>query len=168
MEPDNEDTSGVSAGMGDLGLSSVGKKSQSPRPPPGTQLSQRERKVWDYICAVLSQEGLPHLTAGIAIAVVCKTFVRYVTTEVLLAQFEQENGGTYFVTTKNNYSQPHQYFYAAQALKSDLLKWLPESCLTLPSSVMAKAKLGDEGLQDDLFGDLLQAALVAPESKSLN
>ncbi|VVE28378.1 hypothetical protein PPN31114_03522 [Pandoraea pneumonica] len=148
--------------------STVGKKLLSPKPPPGTQLSPRERKVWDYICHVLREEGLPHMTAGLAIAVVCKTFIRWVNTELQLQEFEASNSGSYFIKTKTGFEQPHQFFYAAQTLKTELLKWLPESCLTLPSSVMARAKLGDDGQQDDLFGDLLQSALAAPASKSLN
>ncbi len=134
------------------------KQLRSPAPPPGTQLSPRERKVWDYICAALRDSGLPHLTAGIAIAVVCKTFIRWVNTELELQNFEASNGGTYFIKTKTGFDQPHQLFYAAASLKKELLTWLPESCLTLPSSVMARAKLGDEGQQDDLFGDLLAHA----------
>ncbi len=134
-----------------------GKKLRSPAPPPGAQLGARERKVWDYICRVLREDGMPHLTAGIAIAVVCRTFIRWVDTEVRLADLEKTTG-TYFVKTPNGFEQPHQFFYAAAALKKELLQWLPESCLTLPSTVIARAKLGDEGVQDDLFGDLLAHA----------
>ncbi|MGC5885720.1 hypothetical protein [Ralstonia pseudosolanacearum] len=138
--------------------SGAGDKQRSPAPPPGAQLSPRERKVWDYICAALRDAGLPHLTGGIAIAVVCKTFIRWVSTELELQNFEASNGGSYFIKTKTGYDQPHQLFYAAATLKKELLVWLPESCLTLPSSVMARAKLGEEGQQDDLFGDLLAHA----------
>lgn len=145
-----------------------GKEIKSPAPPPGTQLSHRERKVWDYICKSLRESGLPHLTSGIAIAVVCKTFIRWVQTELELQEFEAKNNGSYFIKTKNDYQQPHQLFYAAGALKKELLTWLPESCLTLPSSVMARAKLGDEGVQDDLFADLYEHGLerVAPNVTS--
>lgn len=137
-----------------------GKGVRSPPVPPGTHLDSRERKVWDYICGVLRADGMPHLTAGIAIAVVCKTFIRWIDTEVRLADLEKLTG-TYFVKTPNGFEQPHQFFYAAAALKKELLQWLPESCLTLPSSVMARAKLADEGVQDDLFGDLLAHATAA-------
>ncbi|WP_231408990.1 P27 family phage terminase small subunit [Ralstonia solanacearum] len=135
-----------------------GKAVRSPPPPPGTKLSSTERKVWDYICQCLREEGLPHLTAGIAIAVVCKTFIRWVRAEAELQNFEASNKGSFMVTTPNGHSQPHQLYFATRNLKGELLKWLPESCLTLPSSVMARAKLGDEGTQDDLFGDLLAHA----------
>lgn len=135
-----------------------GKAVRSPPPPPGTKLSSSERKVWDYICRCLCEEGLPHLTAGIAIAVVCKTFIRWVRAEAELQNFEASNGGSFMVVTPNGHSQPHQLYFVTGKLKAELLKWLPESCLTLPSSVMARAKLGDEGTQDDLFGDLLDHA----------
>ena len=138
--------------------SAGGKAVRSPPPPPGTKLSPTERKVWDYICQALREEGLPHLTAGIAIAVVCKTFIRWVRAEAELQNFEAGNNNSFMVVTPNGHSQPHQLYFVTRTLKGELLKWLPESCLTLPSSVMARAKLGDEGMQDDLFGDLLEHA----------
>lgn len=150
--------SGGGAGVPPTPTGAGDKQVLSPGTPPGAQLSPRERKVWDYICAALRDAGLPHLTAGIAIAVVCKTFIRWVNTELELQNFEASNGGSYFIKTKTGFDQPHQLFYAATSLKKELLTWLPESCLTLPSSVMARAKLGDEGQQDDLFGDLLAHA----------
>lgn len=159
-------TPGESAGAAPAPSGAGGKEIRSPAPPPGTQLSPRERKVWDYICAALREAGLPHLTGGIAIAVVCKTFIRWVNTELELQNFEASNGGTYFIKTKTGFDQPHQLFYAATTLKKELLTWLPESCLTLPSSVMARAKLGDEGQQDDLFGELLAHAREERRSTS--
>ncbi len=145
----------------------VGKETRSPPPPPGVELSPRERKVWDYICAQLREAGMPHLTAGIAIAVVCRTFIRWVNTEMELRNFEASNGGSYFIKTPKGYDQPHQLFYAASSIKKELLTWLPESCLTLPSTVTARSKLGDEGVQDDLFADLFDHGLerVAPQNK---
>ncbi|WP_247308234.1 P27 family phage terminase small subunit [Ralstonia pseudosolanacearum] len=144
-----------------------GKEIRSPAPPPGTNLTPRERKVWDYICAQLREAGMPHLTAGIAIAVVCRTFIRWVNTELELQNFEASNGGSYFIKTPKGYEQPHQLFYAAAAIKKELLTWLPESCLTLPSTVTARAKLGDEGVQDDLFAELFEHGLerVAPRNR---
>ncbi|WP_020201878.1 P27 family phage terminase small subunit [Cupriavidus sp. WS] len=135
------------------------KEIRSPEPPPGTQLSPRERKVWDYICGVLRDEGLPHRTGGIAIAIICKTFIQYIQTELELQNYIASNGGSILMrSSKSDYSQPHPLYYAARDIKQELLKWLPEACLSLPSAVMAKAKMGEEGKQDDLFGDLLAHA----------
>ncbi|RLK45957.1 P27 family phage terminase small subunit [Cupriavidus plantarum] len=132
---------------------------RSPEPPPESHLSPRERKVWDYICAVLADEGLPHRTAGIAITIICKTFIQYIQAERELQEYIASNKGSILqVSKKSDYSQPHPLYYAARDIKQELLKWLPEACLSLPSAVMAKAKMGEEGQQDDLFGDLLAHA----------
>jgi hypothetical protein len=37
------------------------------------------------------------------------------------------------VATPNGYEQPHQLFYVARQLKRELLQWLPEAALTIPS-----------------------------------
>lgn len=132
---------------------------RSPEPPPEANLSHRERKVWDYICEVLRDEGLPHRLGGIAITIICKTFIQYVQAEKELQNYIASNGGSILQRSqKSDYSQPHPLYYAARDIKQELLKWLPEACLSLPSAVMAKAKMGEEGQQDDLFGDLLAHA----------
>lgn len=150
-------------GMGKPPARAGDKEIRSPEPPPEAHLSPRERKVWDYICEVLREEGLPHRTGGIAITVVCKTFIQYVQTERELQNFIAGNGGSILQrSSKSDYSQPHPLYYAARDIKAELLKWLPEACLNLPSTVMAKAKMGEQGVQDDLFSDLLEHARAAP------
>lgn len=160
LEPKPDDESTATAEHGG------GKQISSPPPPPGAQLSPRERKVWDYICLMLRREGLAHMTAGIAIAIVCKTFIRWINTELELQNFEASNSGSYFIKTPNGMDQPHQLFYASNKLRQELLRCLPESCLTLPSSVVARAKAGDAGLQDDLFDSLQEHAAVPRASSS--
>ena len=127
----------------------------SPATPPGADLSPRERKVWDYICAQLRIAGLEHITCGLTISIVVRTYVRWVDAERYLVKVEDENNGTYFITTPNGHVQPHQAFYVVKNLKQDLLKWLPECCLTLPSVATAKSKLGAGPPQDDLFDALV-------------
>ncbi|WP_416046687.1 P27 family phage terminase small subunit [Cupriavidus basilensis] len=159
MGHEDADTPVAGGGEGLPPASAGGKEIRSPAPPPGAQLSPRERKVWDYICAVLREEGLPHRTGGIAITIICKTFVQYIQTEWELQNYIASNGGSILAKSqKSDYSQPHPLYYAARDIKQELLKWLPEACLSLPSAVMAKAKIGEEGKQDDLFGDLLDHA----------
>lgn len=166
MGPQDNDTKIEDGEMPDPPARGGGKEIKSPTVPPGAQLDARERKVWDYICRVLRDAGMPHLTAGLAIAVVCRTFIRWVDAELRLRDLERTTG-TYFITTPNGHQQPHQIFYVAAGHKKELLQWLPESCLTLPATVTTRAKLGDEGVQDDLFADLFEHGLerVAQKSK---
>lgn len=139
---------------------------QSPKPPPGADLSPRERKVWDYICQQLTAAGLEHLTCGLTISIVVRTYIRWIDAERTLANVEAANNGTYFITTPNGHAQPHQAFYVVKGLKQDLLKWLPEACLTLPSVATAKSKLGNGAPQDDLFDNLVGHGRGHPSAAS--
>ncbi|WP_258569955.1 P27 family phage terminase small subunit [Burkholderia sp. MBR-1] len=143
---------------------SVGKQIQSPKPPPGVHFDSQHRKVWDYLCAALRDEGVPHRTAGVTLAIVCTDFVRWVKTEVQLRDYERINNGSFMTTTPNGHTQPHQLYYAAKALKEGLLKCLPEACLTLPSMLIAKSKMQDENPQDDLFDQLTGHAQSHPSA----
>lgn len=142
---------------------SVGKQIQSPKPPPGVHFDAQHRKVWDYLCASLRDEGVPHRTAGIVLAMICTDFVRWVGTEIKLRDFERINNG-FMITTKTGHQQPHQLYYEAKALKAGLLKCLPEACLTLPSMLIAKSKMQDENPQDDLFDQLTGHAQSHPSA----
>lgn len=138
----------------------------SPSTPPGAQLTPRERKVWDYICESLRDAGLEHYTCGLTISIICRTYVRWIDAELKLSEVERDQGGTYFVTTANGYEQPHQAFHVARNLKGELLKWLPESCLTLPSVATVRAKLPEQSPQDDLFDGLVNHARSHPSAAS--
>ncbi|WP_047258053.1 P27 family phage terminase small subunit [Chromobacterium subtsugae] len=157
----------IHGGGGNLGGGGVGKREiVSPPPPPGANLAPRERKVWDYVCRQLREAGLEHLTAGLAISIIVKTYVRWIDAEIKLAEVEEKNGGTYFIVTPNGHEQPHQVFYVVKNLKLELLKWLPETSLTLPSVAAVKAKLGDKAPQDDLFDELLNHGRSHPSAAS--
>lgn len=143
-----------------------GQTVKSPSTPPGASLTPRERKVWDYICHSLRDVGLEHYTCGLTISIICRTYVRWLDAERQLAEFEDENGGTYFVTTPNGHVQPHQAFYVVRNLKAELLKWLPESCLTLPSVVTARSKMPTASPQDDLFDNLVGHGRSHPSAAS--
>ncbi|WP_063915332.1 hypothetical protein [Burkholderia stagnalis] len=140
----------------------VGKRIESPSPPPGVHFESSHRKVWDYLCMALRDEGVPHKTAGIVLAIVCIDFVRWVKAELQLRDFEKLNNGSFMVTTPNGHVQPHQLYYAAKALKDGLLKCLPEACLTLPSMLIAKSKMEPDDPQDDLFDQILEHAQSHP------
>ncbi|CAN0621533.1 P27 family phage terminase small subunit [Burkholderia multivorans] len=142
--------------------SGVGKAIVSPSPPPGVHFESQHRKVWDYLCVALREEGVPHRTAGIMLAIVCVDFVRWVKAELQLRDFEKINNGSFMTVTPNGHSQPHQLYYAAKGLKDGLLKCLPEACLTLPSMLIAKSKMEDPNPQDDLFDQMLEHARSHP------
>ncbi len=96
------------------------------------KLSAKEKKVWEHVTASLLEAGLIHRTDAMALTVICRTFVRWVEAEEKLNDVVKEKG-TYIVATPNGYEQPHQLFYVVRTLKKELLQWLPEAALTIPS-----------------------------------
>lgn len=123
------------AGSGE-GASSISQAIPSEIPQPPVRLVGRERKVWEYITKALFEYGLIHRTDAMVMTVICRTFIRWVDSEEELSKVIKENGG-YMVATPNGYEQPHQLFYVARSLKKELLQWLPEAALTIPSFVKA-------------------------------
>lgn len=124
-------------GSGD-GASAVNSQSiPSEIPAPPTKFSAKEKKIWVHVTKALHEYGLIHLTDSMALAVICRTFVRWVDAEEKLDQLTYENGGTYIVATPNGYEQPHQLFFVVRSLKKELLQWLPEAALTIPSFAKA-------------------------------
>ncbi|MCY1281820.1 Phage terminase, small subunit [compost metagenome] len=126
-------------------------EAESPEPP--VKLSAKERKVWDYVTQALQDYGLIHRTDGMLMTIICKTFSDWVTQEEFLQKLVRETGN-YYVKTPNGYEQPHQAYYVARDKKRELLKWLPEAALTIPSF----HKLKSEQLtpQGDLFDDPIE------------
>ena len=118
------------------------------------KLTPRERKVWLHVTESLKNHGLIHSTDAMVLNVIVTTFCRWVDTEEQLEQYIKEHDGSYLCTTPNGYEQPHQLFYAARHLKRDLLQWLPEACLTIPSFRKAKNLIA-QPQQGQLFGDNL-------------
>lgn len=119
------------------------------------RLSTREKKLWLHITDSLFEQGLVHKTDAMALAVICRTFARWVDAEEALTAFAKENG-SYIVKTPNGYEQPHQLFYLARTLKRELLQWLPEAALTIPSF---QKFMGDKDMptQGKLFDDPVEA-----------
>jgi len=97
------------------------------------KLSPKERKAWDYITAALRDYGLIHRTDAILLTVIVRTFARWVDAEEQLSAYAKEHDGSYIIKTPNGFEQPHQLFYLARTLKRELLQWLPEAALTIPS-----------------------------------
>lgn len=102
-------------------------------PAPVAKLDAKERKLWAHVTQALMDYGLIHRTDAMALTVICRTFARWVDAEEQLNKFMRDNEGSYIVKTPNGYEQPHQLFYAARTLKRELLQWLPEAALTIPS-----------------------------------
>ncbi len=121
-------------------------------PSTVARLSPKEKKLWDHVTQSLHECGLIHRTDAMLLTVICKTFVRWVEAEEHLSKLMKENDGAYFVKTPNGYEQPHQIFYVARNLKRDLLQWLPEAALTIPSFQKAIAVTSTAGAQGQLPG----------------
>lgn len=123
-------------------------------PKPQKKLTDAERQVWNYICKALKEQGLIHRTDVMALHVIVTTFVRWMDAEQFVERLQEETG-TYVVTTRNGYEQPHQMFFVARNLKRDLLQWLPEACLTIPSFQKVKKMQQADNNQGDPFGNEL-------------
>jgi P27 family predicted phage terminase small subunit len=107
----------------------------------------KEKKIWEHVTQALREYGLIHRTDAMVLTIICRTFVRWVEAEEQLTKLMKDNDGSYFVKTPNGYEQPHQIFFVARNIKADLLKWLPEAALTIPSFQKAMAASGpvDQG-----------------------
>lgn len=113
-------------------------------PEPAAKLTAKEKALWSHVTQALKDCGLIHRTDAMLLTVICRTFARWVDVEDLLTKFAKENGGTYIVKTPNGYEQPHQLFYAARTLKREMLQWLPEAALTIPSFQKAIGQAGPD------------------------
>lgn len=119
-------------------------------PAPPVKLNAKEKKLWEHVTSALEEYGLIHRTDGLLMTVICKTFCNWVAQEEFLEKLKRDNG-SYYVKTPNGYEQPHQAYYVARDYKRELLKWLPEAALTIPS--FQKLKADQATPQGDLFGD---------------
>ncbi|WP_348658206.1 P27 family phage terminase small subunit [uncultured Stutzerimonas sp.] len=119
-------------------------------PEPPVKLNAKEKKLWLHVTAALEQYGLVHRTDGMMLTIICKTFCDWAAQEEFLQKLARDNG-SYYVKTPNGYEQPHQAYYVARDKKRELLKWLPEAALTIPS--FHKLKAEQITPQGDLFDD---------------
>lgn len=110
-------------------------------PQPINQLSNDERAIWNHVVASLAEHGLVHKTDSLMLHVICASYTRWVYAEKVVNDKIVQDG-TIMTATPNGYEVPHPMFYAAEKLKKELLKWLPEACLTIPAFI--KATKGDD------------------------
>lgn len=114
-------------------------------------LTAAEQVVWDYVTNALKDYGLAHRTDGIVLSVIVKTYIQWLDAEQRLEKLVLERG-SYTTTTANGYEMPHPMYYIARNFKKDLLTWLPEAALTIPSFAKIKSdEMGPE--QGGLFQD---------------
>ena len=125
---------------------------KSPEPPPLIDLKADERRVFDYLCARLRDAGIEHLTAGLPIAIIVRTYYGW-----LQACAECAQKGRY-QTAQSGWASESPWAQDEKRLKMELGQWLPKACLTIPSLTRVRKEAGGDSGQDDLFADLLEAA----------
>lgn len=130
----------------------------SPDIPPLIALDTSERRVWKYICESLKAAGLEHVTAGLPIAVIVRTY-----TDWLAAAKKCEERARYQTST-NGWVSEAPWAADERRLKSELSQWLPKACLTIPSLSRVKKDQGIGSAQDDLFADLVGHAQERPNA----
>ncbi|UDF33507.1 UNVERIFIED_ORG: P27 family phage terminase small subunit [Shinella sp. XGS7] len=146
--------------MGQLAVSDrpgLGKQVvDSPEPPPLLDLSADERAVYDYICLRLREAGIEHVTAGMPIAIIVRTYKQWLDA---LQRCETE-GRTQ--KAQSGWHSPTPWAEDEKRLKMELGQWLPKACLTIPSLARVRKETGAGAGQDDLFADLVQHATASP------
>lgn len=133
----------------------------SPQPPPLINLSSSERRIWKYICDSLAQANLEHITAGLPIAIIVRTY-----SDWIKASAECERKKTRYQVSANGWSTEAPWAADERRLKQELGQWLPKACLTIPSITRVKKDLGIASGQDDLFADLVRDAQSKPNASA--
>jgi len=131
----------------------------SPRVPPLAEFDAKQKLVWKYICESLAASGLEHITAGLPIAVIVRTY-----TDWLDAVKVCQEKKTRYQTSNNGWVSEAPWAADERRLKSELAQWLPKACLTIPSALRAKKDSGVESGQDDLFGAIANHGRDRPAS----
>ena len=123
---------------------------------PLLDLDDDERQVYEYICKSLREAGIEHVTAGMPIAIIVRTFKQWLDA---VAKCETE-GRTQ--ASRTGWHSPTPWADDEKRLKAELAQWLPKACLTIPSLVRVRKDTGAAAGQDDLFADLVAHATSAP------
>jgi len=139
---------------------------ESEVPAPLKSLSLAEQRVWDYVAGALKDYGLIHRTDAMLMHLIVSTFVQWVDAEAAVEKHAAGNKGSFMVTTPNGYEQPHQCYYMARNLKTELLRMLPEACLTIPSFAKVKQAMR-EPQQPDMFDPLVAFVSGKPQPPKL-
>jgi P27 family predicted phage terminase small subunit len=129
---------------------------ESAVPDMPAKLSAKEKKVWHHVTAALLEYGLVHRTDGLALTIICRTFVDWVEATEQLDKYKADHEGNYITESANGYRSPHPLYYVARDHKKSLLQWLPEAALTIPSFQKIKGS-SVESNQGSLFDDPIEA-----------
>ena len=161
MNPKNHFSTSLPA-VGAASVKAAGAEVTSPDPPPIIGLTKDELEVYGYICESLRSAGIEHLTAGMPLAVIVRTFV-----DGIAASKECAKKGRSQVS-KTGWATPTPWADDEKRLKMELGQWLPKACLTIPSLARVRKDTGERAGQDDLFGDLVNHATRSPARESWN
>jgi len=131
---------------------------KSPDVPPLANFSTSERRVWRYICDSLSDAGLEHLTAGLPIMVIVRTYSDW------LDAAKKCEEKTRYQTSAKGWVSEAPWAADERRLKSELGQWLPKACLTIPSLSRVRKESGVDSGQDDLFGAMAAHGRDRPAS----
>jgi len=138
--------------------SRAGQEVRSPDVPPGLDLSDLERQLYAYICDTLRQAGIEHLTAGMPIVIIVRTYADWIK-----AWEKCEKEGRTQTSQKTGWASPTPWADDEKRLKMELGQWLPKACLTIPSFVRVKKDNGaGASQQDDLFAGLVEHGQSSP------
>lgn len=142
--------------VGGESVAGASKDLTSPKPPPMLDLREGEVELFEHICQTLRQAGIDHLTAGLPIAIIVRTFSDW----IRACEECEAKGRTQ--TSKTGWSTPTPWADDEKRLKMELGQWLPKACLTIPSFARVRKDVGQSTLQDDLFSDLVGHAGALP------
>lgn len=153
-----QDKPGFTAALPAVGdaRAAPGTELTSPPPPPMLELTGEEQQLFQHICDTLRQAGIEHLTAGLPIAIIVRTFADW----LKAAQQCEEKGRVQ--VSKTGWATPTPWAEDEKRLKMELGQWLPKACLTIPSLARVRKDTGARSGQDDLFGDLVNHATKSP------
>lgn len=139
--------------VGGAAVSQGQSKPISPEPPGLIEFTVAERNCYDDLCSILREAGIEHITAGIPLAVIVRTFSDW----VRAAERCEAEGRTQ--TSKTGWATETPWAKDEARLKMELGQWLPKACLTIPSLARVRKDTGVPTGQDDLFGDLVNHAI---------
>jgi hypothetical protein len=130
-----------------------------PAPPPGAHLDHQRRRLFDWIYVQLIKDGRKVRASGIQIVMLVHTIDAW-SKDMKICMSEVGRYGT--SRDGNRYELPHSY--NERKARDEIMRELPEACLTVMSSVEARlreSKMGETG-QDDLFDELLEHGRARP------
>ncbi len=119
--------------------------------------------MYAYICQQLRAAGIEHLTAGMPILIIVRTYADW-----LQACVECAEKGRTQKAKRGAWHSETPWAADERRLKMELGQWLPKACLTIPSLARVRKDTGEQGGQDDLFSALVREAQSHPGKSSMH